>query len=109
MTIEEKIFQRKGLIPKQMLECCFIKTGLGFIWESDFMDGDLHTILVVSDKYPVSGKVIDKMADEEYTPIRIETRTGSYINSVRIAYEDLLIDLSKDCCEDVLFTSDRAN
>lgn len=109
MSIEEKIFKRKNFIPQLMLEHGFIKTPSGFTWESDFMDGSFQAIIMVSNKGDVSGEVIDKMTNEEYIPIHIETRTGSFVNSVRAAYEDLLTSLAKDCCEDVLFASDQAN
>lgn len=109
MTIEEKIFQRKKFIPQRMLEHGFIKTPSGFTWESDFMDGNFQAIIMVSDKGHVSSKIIDKMTNEEYTPIRIGTRTGAFVNSVRAAYEDILTSLVKNCCEDVLFASDQAN
>ncbi len=109
MTIEEKTFRRKRFVIERMEPFGFRKVENGFEYASDFMDGDFRAILTVSDKGEITGKVIDTMNNEEYTPLRAESFNGAYVNSVRAAYEKLLDFVAGNCCKDVLFASDQAN
>lgn len=92
-----------------MKEYGFRKTGHFYIYETDFMEGNFHAILTVSEKGTLTGKVIDKMNDEEYRQLRSEKFNGPYVNAVRKEYKHLLESVGDAVCSDVFFAPDQAN
>ena len=109
MTIEEKVFLRKRFVPEAMLAYGFIQTDAGYVYKTDFMDGDFSVILTADDEHGAAGTVYDNMNGEVYTPLRAERFDGAYVNTVRSAYEELLNTIAEQCCTDVLFVSNQAN
>lgn len=109
MTIEEKVFAGRQFEPRKMLDFGFIKTGGAYRYETDFMNGDFSATVIIFDNGAFDCTVVDKMNDEEYRPLRIDSFSGGYVNSVRLAYEALLESIAGGCCKDVLFASDQAN
>ena len=109
MTIEEKVFAGRRFEPRKMLDFGFIKTGGAYRYETDFMNGDFSATVIIFDNGAFDCTVVDKMNDEEYRPLRIDSFSGGYVNSVRLAYEALLESIAGGCCKDVLFASDQAN
>jgi predicted DNA-binding protein (MmcQ/YjbR family) len=91
-----------------LLSFGFQKTADGYRYEADFFDGNFHAILWVDEQGKITGKVMDKMNEEEYAALRNESFTGGYVNAVRTAYEALLNTIAQACCEEVLFASDQA-
>ncbi len=109
MGIEDKIFQRKRFVENRMQNFVFDKNKKCYSFESDLLNGNFKAILTVDKKGKLAGKVIDKLTNEEYTPLRILGFEGEYVNSVRTAYYELLQHVADTCCNDVLFASDQAN
>ena len=109
IPIEETVFSRKRWIESKMLAYGFHKANKTYILEKTFLDGDFKTVLSVTPKGQVTGKVIDSMTQDEYYQLRQETATGPYVNRVRSAYRSLLTDIADSCCSDVLFASSQAN
>lgn len=109
IPIEETVFSRKRWIESKMLAYGFHKANKTYILEKPFLDGDFKTVLSVTPKGQVTGKVIDTMTQDEYYQLRQETATGPYVNRVRSAYRSLLTDIADSCCSDVLFASSQAN
>ena len=109
MSIEEKLFGKKRFVAARLPAFGFQKTGDGFRYETDLMNGDLTASVYVSDSGTVRGKVEDKMNGEEYRPMFIEGFHGAYVDAARAAYEELLARIAEECCDDVPFTSDQAN
>lgn len=109
MTIEEKFFQRKRFVPDRMTAFGFERTDGGYIYLSDFMGGDFSAEVFVGDGGCIRGKVVDKMNDEEYVRFRADDACGTFVSSVRAAYEELLALIGENCCYDVLFASEQAN
>lgn len=109
IPIEETVFSRKRWIESKMLAYGFHKANKTYIFEKPFLDGDFKTVLSVTPKGQVTGKVIDSMTQDEYYQLRQETATGPYVNRVRSAYRSLLTDIADSCCSDVLFASSQAN
>ena len=87
----------------------FQKQSYGYLYETDFMGGDFHAIITVSEKGIISGKVIDVMNEEEYAQLRMDNFNGAYTGKVRKEYENLLNKIAETCCTTVLFASDQAN
>lgn len=109
IPIEETVFSRKRWIESKMLAYGFHKANKTYILEKPFLDGDFKTVLSVTPKGQVAGKVIDTITQDEYYQLRQETATGPYVNRVRSAYRSLLTDIADSCCSDVLFASSQAN
>ena len=109
MTIEEKVFLRKRFLPEALTAYDFIKTDAGFVYRTDFMDGDFTAVVTVTEQGAATGTVIDNMNGEVYAPLRSERFNGAYVNAVRSAYEKLLNDIAAYCCRDTLFDTDQAN
>ena len=82
MILEEKIFERKRFVSEQLLKYGFQKKADGYVYETDFMEGEFHAIITVSEKGSVVGKVIDVMNNEEYAQLRMERLNGAYIGQV---------------------------
>lgn len=109
MDIEGRIFQRKRPDFSRFRVYGLSETPAGYHFERDFMNGDFRALIDIDHKGEVSGSVIDKMNNEEYTPLRSEAQNGAYVSSVRDAYRDVLADIAEKCYKDVLFVSDQAN
>lgn len=109
IPIEETVLSRKRWIESKMLAYGFHKANKTYILEKPFLDGDFKTVLSVTPKGQVTGKVIDTITQDEYYQLRQETATGPYVNRVRSAYRSLLTDIADSCCSDVLFASSQAN
>lgn len=109
IPIEETVLSRKRWIESKMLAYGFHKANKTYILEKPFLDGNFKTVLSVTSKGQVTGKVIDSMTQDEYYQLRQETATGPYVNRVRSAYRSLLTDIADSCCSDVLFASSQAN
>jgi predicted DNA-binding protein (MmcQ/YjbR family) len=109
MEIEQAVFARKRWVPERMADYGFRHVGQDFILEKDFMDGDFRAVLTVTDQGAVSGQVIDTMTGAEYDQLRRREANGAYVNMVREAYRNLLLEIAGACSADVLFASDQAN
>lgn len=108
MTIEDKIFYRKHLIPEKAKAFGFVHKDRVWGLEKDFMDGDFHARLLVHEDGIVEGTVIDAMDGEPYAQLRMESMQGSYVSSVREAYKELLEETAAACFEEFRFGSPQA-
>ena len=109
MTAEEKVFGRKRFIFERLTRFGFDKTEDGYVYKTVFMDGDFTAVISVSANGKVCGSVIDNMNGEEYSQLRSESIQGAYVNTVRAAYEEVLLHIAEECCYDVFFASGQAN
>ncbi|HAM04906.1 MmcQ/YjbR family DNA-binding protein [Megasphaera sp. UBA4233] len=109
IQIEETVFARKRWIESKMLAYGFHKINETYILEKPFLDGNFKAILSVTSKGLVTGKVMDRMTQDEYYQLRQETSDGAYVHTVRSAYLSLLKEIAFLCCGDVLFASLQAN
>ena len=108
MNIENEIFKRTNVNYSNLEKYGFKKENNIYIYEKTFLNNNFKAIIKIDDKGIVSGKVIDLEFDEEYTNIRTEM-TGEFVNKVREAYKDILIDIKKHCFETNYFISNQAN
>lgn len=108
-VIEEHVFARKRWVLGKMLAFGFRQVGECYVLERNFLDGDFKAILSVTEKGKIAGRVIDTISHDDYYQLRQKTATGAYVNTVRVAYEQLLEEIAAACCQEVLFASDQAN
>ena len=108
MNIENDIFKRTNFNFKLLEKYGFKKDNNIYILEKNFLNNDFKAIITIDEEGSIKGKVIDLQIDEEYTNIRTEM-TGEFVNQVREAYKDILIDIRKHCCEENYYISNQAN
>ena len=109
ISIEDKIFKRLRFDPSRMGSCGFKQAADGMVLVRSFMDGDFRAEITVGIDGEVKGRVIDEFSGEEFDQLRNSNYTGSYVNTVRDAYEKLLLGVARECCEEVTFASDQSN
>ena len=109
MTMEEGVFRAKRFLPEKLASYGFERTDGGYRFAGALLGGDFDVILFVSDAGELTGRVIDRMNDEEYAPLRSEVYTGAYVASVRKAYEELLQSVAGACCINAPFTFEQSN
>ena len=107
--IEDVVFECK--VPNFTLleKYGFTKSKTRWTYETDFLDGDFRAVASVDNKGGVTGLVWDVVAEEEYIPLRIEAYDGAFVNTVRSAYEEILIDIADKCCYEMAFANAQAN
>ena len=109
MTTEEMIFASRRFIPEAAEQSGFTKCDGGWLYEEELCGGDFLASVLVSKDGTVTGRVIDRMNDEEYEPLRNMSYQGAYVGAVRTAYDELLRRIAEDCFREVLFSSDQSN
>jgi alkylated DNA nucleotide flippase Atl1 len=115
MTIEEKVFLRRRFDRAKLAGYGFEereirragKRAVCMMLRREFMNGDFVAEITVDGG--VTGRVIDTMNDEEYLPLRSPVYNGAYVNTVRAAYEELLIDIAEKCCTETVFAAGQSN
>ena len=103
------MFSRRRFITKRLAGYGFEDRGACYYLEKEFMDGDFTAEIMVYENGTVRGRVTDNMTGDEYVPLRMPNYTGAFVGSVRSAYEDLLMDIARECCTEVVFVSDQGN
>ena len=108
MNIENEVFKRTNVNFKNLEKYGFKKDKDNYIFEKQFLNDDFKAIIIVDNKGIISGKVIDLQVDEEYTNIRTEM-SGEFVNKVREAYKNVLIDIRNNCFETNYFIFEQSN
>lgn len=109
MELESKIFQRMRVDRGRLAEYGFEKTENEMCLERELLGGDFVAEISVDADGRLKGKVIDVMDGEEFVQLRNESYNGSFVNSVRSEYEDLLRDIAEKCFDEVTFAADQSN
>ena len=107
--MEDLVFEIKKIVPERARSFGFAPDGDGLLFSRDFHAGEFRAEVRVSRDGKISGRVIDKMNDEDYAPLRAEGMRGAYVSGVRAAYEAILNEIADACCDEYLFASDQAN
>jgi predicted DNA-binding protein (MmcQ/YjbR family) len=102
--IEQEIF-KKCTFNKELL------TKYGFknnVYKTTILDNKFKVVITIKDT--IEGRVYDTSFDDyEYTSFRIEDNIGSFANTVKEAYIDLLNDIKHKCCKETLFIYSQTN
>ena len=110
MDIANEILARKRLVPDKAEKYGFARAENGdMTYSSPLMDGELTCLITASEERQVKCIVIDSDTGDEYTPVRIDSYTGSYVGSVREELRTLITEIAHKCFSDVPFASDQAN
>ena len=105
MTIEENIFKRSIIEEDKLIKFGFKKENDKYVYEKEFMD--FKTIITVENNN-ITGSVIDKETNEEYTNFR-KKDLGEYTIKVKNEYENILKDIKEKCTKEKYFIYDQTN
>ncbi|MBR0238542.1 MAG: MmcQ/YjbR family DNA-binding protein [Thermoguttaceae bacterium] len=109
MNPEQEAFQKKSIIEEKLIPFGFKKRKNGYRYVTRFMDEHFQAEILIDKKGAVSGKVIDLDVNEEYLPIRVDSRIGAYVSQVRRAYMEILHQIAASCCRDEQFIFPQTN
>ncbi|MCR4950840.1 MAG: MmcQ/YjbR family DNA-binding protein [Solobacterium sp.] len=108
MSLESDLFERLRPVEEKLISYGFVRTGTGFQYEKEFMDGVfLASVLVKEGR--VSGRVIDLFSNEEYVPVHLTIQTGSFAAGVRREYLKILEEIAGTCFVKGQFLSAQAD
>ena len=108
MSIEEDIFKKSDANFSKFSEYGFKKIDNKYVIEKTFCDNGFKAIITIDSKGKVTGQVIDLEFGEEYTNIRANM-SNEFVNSVREAYKNILIDIRKHCFKTYYYIYSQAN
>ena len=106
---EDMIFARRRFDPYAAKRFGFTLKSGKWRYDEELPEGDLIASIAVAEDGKTECRVIDKMNDEEFLPLRAENYQGAYIGAVRSAYEDLLRRIADECFKEVIFAHDQSN
>ncbi len=108
MNIEDNIFQKCEIDTNKLMEYGFIKHGKEYVYYQSILDNTFQVKIVIGSN-KLTGKIFDVSFNEEYTNFRIESQNGEFVGKVRIAYENILIDIKKKCTKQLYFKKNQSN
>ena len=106
--MENEVFKRTIVNFKKLEKYGFKKEENIYSFEKQFFNNDFKAIINIDDKGLVTARVIDLQMNEEYLGLRTEM-AGEFVNNVREAYKNILIDIKNNCFETKCFISNQAN
>ena len=109
MTIEENIFKRHVLNREKLVPYGFERDGGCYFYKKAFKDVPFLAEIKIDDAGNVSGRVIDTEFGEEYTNYRVENASGGFILGVKREYEEILLDIRKNCFTKNYFIFPQSN
>ena len=93
MKLEDDIFKRTHIILKKLKPYGFIEKDNIYYYSKDFMNNDFKAEITITNKGYITGKVIDKAFNEEYTGIHVENYIGEFASKVKEEYKNILLDI----------------
>jgi predicted DNA-binding protein (MmcQ/YjbR family) len=106
MSIETDVFANYLIVPARLVEYGFVQKGKKLVYAVDMSRGNFQVVIEYAhDK--ISGTIIDKSIDAEYTNFRIENDIG-YAADVRERYINILTDIRDKCAINQHFASAAA-
>lgn len=108
MNIENKIFERSILEEEKLIPYGFIKDKNCYTLTKLILNDTFKVEIKIIDN-KVTGKIYDLSFNEEYLGFRSELNTGSFANTIRGSYENILLDIKKNCFKDKYFINNQTN
>lgn len=108
MLIENDIFKRMKLNPKELLAYGFVLNNHIYKYSKYIINGSLRVDIFIENG-KVNGKIYDLDTNEEYINFRIDRQMGEFVNQVREAYKTVLTDIAEKCFIKEPFIFDQTN
>ena len=109
MSIEKDLFLRSHVDFKKLKKYGFRKEKDYYSYQKKILNDSFLVDIHIDKDGKVSGKVIDLSTNEEYVMFHISSFQGEFVSRVREAYQELLLDIKKNCFITDYFVFDQAN
>lgn len=106
MSIETNVFANYLIVPARLVEYGFVRDGKKLVYSVDMTRGNFRVVIEYA-RDKISGTIIDKSIDAEYTNFRMENDVG-YAADVRERYINILTDIRDKCAINQHFASAAA-
>lgn len=93
----EKIFEKRKIDFKQLLNYGFIKENNHYQYIQNIMNNNFQVIITINIKEQVHFQIIDLAFHEEYVNIHIKYQNGEFISTLRKELNNILLDIQKHC------------
>lgn len=103
----EKIFKKYRANCGKLEKYGFKKEDETYRYDTDILDGQFRLTVKINGN-DIETEVVDFSTDEEYTLFLSDTAVGSFVGSVRNAYESALLDVAEKCFDRCVFKSEYA-
>ncbi len=106
--IEQELFKKSTFQEEQLKKYGFQKENDIFSYSKEIMNNQFQVIITIKDNQVV-GRIFDhSFDDEEYTAFRRE-EIGSFANTIKEEYINILEDIKKHCCKETIFIYNQTN
>ena len=99
MEIEKEVFRKTHPVYKKLKTYGFQMYENHFVYQKDFLNSSFAAEVSFDEDGNVSGRVIEKELNEEYTNIYSDSHYGAFVSQVREAYIEILEDIREKCFE----------
>jgi len=103
------IFSRREINFKSLNDYGFHQDKQDYLYSCDLLNGQFVMTVKITMHGEISATLVDKFTQEEYILHRIISATGSFVGKVREEYENVLINIAKQCSTLKVFKSKQAN
>ena len=105
--IEKDIFKKSHVNFDKLTKYGFIKKSSKYIYSKNILDDNFEVIIEINEDGNISSKIIDKEFSEEY--INYKNSSGSFANSVKEEYINVLKDIKEKCYTENYFVFSQSN
>ena len=98
MNIEEEIFKKSYVDINELISFGFKKDNDKYTYSKKILDDNFEVIVTFDKNSKISGKIIDLEMDEEYITFRNLDNNGSFVNTIRDEYINILNEIKDKCC-----------
>ena len=97
MTIESEIFKRYSVDFKKLIKYGFKKDKDRYLFNKLFKNNEFRAEIIVLKSGETQGRVYETESDDEFLPLRIKGREGSFTGIIREEYKQILTDIRDNC------------
>ena len=109
MKFEDEIFLSYSVDRAKLVPYGFKRHDDAYVFEKDFKSGAFTAVVSVDQSGNVTGKVVEKEFEDEYTQVHVDAAQGAFVSEIRSAYGDILLDIRGHCFLKQPFISQQAN
>ncbi len=105
--ITERIFKNYKPDFAKLQEYGFTQKDGAYFYTAEILDGQFILKIKITD-CDIDTQVIDTATDEPYTLFLADGASGSFVGTVKSAYESVLLNIAEKCFDKRIFKSDYA-
>lgn len=105
---ETILFRCKRVVLDRLIPYGFVMADGEYHFSKDILEGQFRLFVSIRKDGRVDTKTFDTASNEEYVLHRVSGAAGSFVGSVREAYESVMLDIAEKCFEMNIFKSAQA-